>query len=303
MERGFSFEQILAETSDAVIVTRAEPIDPPGPVIEYVNAAFTRLTGYTAEEAIGNSPRFLQGPDTSDDARLKIRRALDRQEPVRTSIVNYAKNGRRYWLDISIVPLRDAAGRVTHFAAIERDLSSERETAERLYRLATTDELTGLYNRRHFMELLGDALRRAQRYRHPLSLVMLDIDHFKNVNDAYGHAAGDAVLRDIAAGLRGAIRGTDILGRLGGEEFAVALPDSDLAAARILAERLRETVKESPFPIGAAMVRVTVSIGGTCLRATHDTVDDLLQRADEALYRAKTAGRDRVVWEGEATVT
>ncbi|MFO7603515.1 MAG: ATP-binding protein [Gammaproteobacteria bacterium] len=123
------FEDIIANTNDIVIVTEAAALDEPGPRIVYVNAAFTRLTGYTAEEVLGKSPRLLQGPETDGDTRRAIRTALQAGEAFRGEILNFAKSGQRYWLDLQIVPLRDARQRITHFAAIERDLS-ERYQAE-----------------------------------------------------------------------------------------------------------------------------------------------------------------------------
>ena len=125
--------QIIENTNDVVIVTRADPLDEPGPVIEYVNSAFTRLTGYLPEEVIGRSPRILQGPETDPATRRRIGEALRRGEPIREEILNYAKDGREYWLDLQILPLPGTDGRVTHFAAIERDLT-DRHMAEQAQR-------------------------------------------------------------------------------------------------------------------------------------------------------------------------
>ncbi|WP_455244256.1 PAS domain-containing sensor histidine kinase [Petrachloros mirabilis] len=128
----FSLEDVVRFANDIVIVTEAYPLDPPGPKIVYVNQAFTNLTGFTPEEVIGKTPRILQGPESNPHTRASIRSALDRQEPFRTVIVNYAKSGRKYWLDINLIPLKDKTGKVTHFAAIERDLTDIKKAEEEI---------------------------------------------------------------------------------------------------------------------------------------------------------------------------
>ena len=132
MEKDFSLEDVVKFTNDIVIVTEAYPLDEPGPKIVYVNQAFTDVTGFAPEEVIGKTPRILQGPDSDPETRAKIRAALKKNEPVRTVIVNYSKSGRKYWLDINIIPLKDRNGEVTHFAAIERDLTVIKKAEEEI---------------------------------------------------------------------------------------------------------------------------------------------------------------------------
>lgn len=132
MDSSFSYEDIIKSANDIVIVTEAFPLDDPGPRIVYVNEAFTKLTGYLLDEVVGKTPRILQGKDSSPEARAEIRKALERQEPFRTTIVNYSKSGKKYWLDINIIPLRDEQGKVTHFAAIERDLTEIKQVEEEI---------------------------------------------------------------------------------------------------------------------------------------------------------------------------
>lgn len=171
-------------------------------------------------------------------------------------------------------------------------------------RLASTDELTRLNNRRAFLAQSERELERAVRLGRPLSAVMLDVDHFKHVNDTHGHAVGDDVLKAVASCLRGSVRAIDVVGRYGGEEFAIVLPEQDLrTAVQMSAERVRQRVEETPLTTEAGLLRVTVSVGVASLRADDATLESLLRRADAALYAAKAAGRNRVVADDERQET
>ena len=290
----FSFEQIVASANDVIIVTKAQPIDGAGPEIVYVNEAFTRLTGYTPGEALGKTPRILQGPRTDPGARQRIRDALTRGQPVRIEILNYSKTGQEYWLDLNIVPLRNDAGEITHFAAIERDLTQRKQEEAQLFQRATTDALTGIHNRGYFLERARNEFTRAARLGRPLAVIIFDIDQFKTINDTHGHEAGDKVLVRIVDTARSVLRQIDILGRIGGEEFALALPEARLAEALSAAERLRATIGRTPVTIGAKKLTVTASFGVSERRPADTTIEALLTRADRALYAAKAAGRNTV---------
>ncbi len=166
---------------------------------------------------------------------------------------------------------------------------------EEVQQLAATDSLTGLHNRRHWLELAGREFERARRYGRPLAAIMLDVDHFKQVNDAYGHAIGDQVLRLMASRCRENLREIDLLGRYGGEEFAALLPENDLDSTRNAAERLRQCVAEAPFDTLRGPLTITISVGVAALTASCPELPDLLNQADAAMYAAKAAGRNRVV--------
>lgn len=164
----------------------------------------------------------------------------------------------------------------------------------KMQRQAITDSLTGIYNRGHFITLAERELMRSRRYQRPLSVLMADIDHFKKVNDSFGHATGDQVLCQVAGRLQESIRGIDILGRYGGEEFALFLADTDGAGAMILAERLRSVIADRPVATDSGDIKVTISIGLSSADKEYSALEIFLNHADQALYSAKNAGRNRV---------
>ena len=163
---------------------------------------------------------------------------------------------------------------------------------EEIYRLVTTDGLTGLANRRAFGEALAREVGRSARYGRPLSLVVLDIDHFKAINDTYGHLAGDAALRQLGAVLRANLRREDTVGRLGGEEFAVILPEIDLAGARLVADKVRRLVASQGFSYDGASMRITVSAGVVARAPSERDPEEIMRRGDALLYAAKRGGRN-----------
>jgi len=167
---------------------------------------------------------------------------------------------------------------------------------EELRRRSITDELTGLYNRRFFVNRLDQELARARRYRHPLALLMIDIDHFKAFNDTHGHPAGDALLKELGRLLHNLARESDFAARYGGEEFVVVMPETAQHMALSLAERVGTAVSKHPFPLKEAQpgVSVTVSIGLAEFPGNARTMEELIQRADQALYDAKAKGRNQV---------
>jgi len=165
---------------------------------------------------------------------------------------------------------------------------------EQVHQLSITDELTGLYNRRHFFALAEREFERARRYGRPLSTILLDVDHFKQVNDTYGHAVGDQVLRAVARRCRAALREIDVLGRYGGEEFVAILPESELGSARQTANRLRHSIADAPVDTDHVPLKITISLGVACLREDCLDLATLLNQADAAMYAAKRAGRNCV---------
>lgn len=204
------------------------------------------------------------------------------------------RSGRTHYFWSVKVPLVDGV-KPDRLIGLSTDITEMHNLREELERRATTDDLTGLSSRGHFMELALITLKRAQRYGEPLSLLILDIDRFKDINDTFGHQAGDLVLTGLAGYCRQAIRACDLIGRIGGEEFAILLPKTDLEDACKLAERLCRDLEEQRWICDQdTEVAVTVSIGVAALNSSIPSLDALYAHADRALYAAKDAGRNRV---------
>ena len=242
-----------------------------------------------------------------DDTETVFAAIHDLQHGERATLYNEhrqrgADGAYRWILARGAVFSRDRAGAPTRLVGTFTDITDRKLMEEALSRqteelriLATTDALTGLANRRHFLDKAEQETQRAARYGRALSLVMIDIDFFKHVNDTHGHDGGDAVLRQFAKTLNSGLRKTDMLGRLGGEEFALLLPETDSAGAFTSADTLRRNVAASAVMLADGhSITITASFGIASMTSPNDTVADLLKKADEALYEAKQTGRNKV---------
>ncbi len=201
----------------------------------------------------------------------------------------HASAGER-WFSLKVTPVRDAQERIV---VSHEDVTALKAAELASLTLANTDALTGALSRRNFLTLAEQELARASRYQLPLMVLMLDLDHFKRINDHYGHAAGDAVLQSFVSTVAAVLRESDLIGRLGGEEFAVLLPSTSAEGGAALAQRIIDSVRASPVELAGEQIEFTVSIGGGCLGA-ETSFAALLNVADAALYQAKHAGRDRL---------
>jgi diguanylate cyclase (GGDEF)-like protein/PAS domain S-box-containing protein len=300
----------------AAIEAAAEGIaitDPDG-VIEYVNPALTVITGYAVEELVAQHTRIFnsgrQGRAFYDDLWGTIRAG----RVWRGEIINRRKDGSLYTELMTIAPVSNEHGETVHFVAVKHDISERKRMEtdlkrtnatlehqiEEIHRLqadlreqAVRDGLTNLFNRRYLDETLERELARAKREGYPLSLVMIDIDHFKKLNDTYGHQAGDKVLRELAALLWGDVRAEDVPCRYGGEEFVVLLPRMPLDVALERAEGWRRTFQAARVPFGDFQLETTISCGLSAYPEHARTPDDLIRCCDDALYKAKHHGRNR----------
>ena len=290
----FDFSTIVQHAKDIVIVTKAHPINDPGPEIVYVNEAFIEKTGYTAEEVIGKTPRILQREGTDREDLKKSPKALEEKESVRVNLRNFSKKGNEYWVDLSILPLPDKSGNITHFAAIQRDITGYKKLEQDLQILCRTDPLTTAANRRAFNEIISQEFSRFKRSQKEYALVMIDLDHFKSINDQHGHGAGDRVLIEVTERCKDNLRVHDIIARLGGEEFCILLPYTNLDQAQKVAERLRQKIELMPIISDGNRIKVTVSVGISLVLEGDNDGHDAIERADKKLLEAKSMGRNRV---------
>lgn len=278
--------QVIEAIQDGVIVT-----DLKGAILA-VNRAFCAVTGYSRRDVIGKNPRMLHSGRHDRDFYGAMWRSILETGRWQGEIWNRRKGGDVYpeWLEISAV--KDAQGRACRYLGVFRDITKPKRKEERLRELAQYDPLTGLPNRRLFHERLQRALARRPRGPRP-AVLFLDVDHFKDVNDRWGHAAGDAFLRAVGARLRGCVRRTDTVARWGGDEFAVLL---DPLIGRLDAERVARKilrVLHRPFTLSGRRITTSASIGARVAEGK-ETPNGLIRKADAAMYAVKERGRNDV---------
>jgi len=262
------------------------------------NARWAEMLGYTYEEIRHTAQQWSDfvHPDDRERAWASIHDVLAGRHPAhKLEYRMLHKDGTVRWvLDQAKVMQRDRQGKATRMCGTHTDITSRKLMEEELLRQANADYLTGVYNRRFFMESAEQELARCLRYGQPLSLLMLDADHFKQINDHHGHHAGDEALKQLAGTCLAQLRQVDILGRIGGEEFAILLPATAIAQACQVAERIRQAIAALQLASNQGNYGMTISIGISSYQAG-DELNSLLKRADAALYQAKEAGRNRVV--------
>ena len=254
------------------------------------------ITGYNPEDY--ESDPYLWHEMIYPDDKMMVENLIQQilagseVPPVEHRIIR--RDGTVVWIRNTMVPYHDEkglmTGLMTRYNGLIEDITERKLAEEELKRLATTDKLTGAYNRTKFKEIMGREIERVKRYNQPLSIMIFDIDHFKDVNDRYGHSAGDYVLKTIADIVRENIRKIDYFVRWGGEEFMIISSETNLNEAYVLAERIRETIESYIFEDNG---KVTISLGVTEFKE-NDTEDSLTKRADNAMYEAKKKGRNRV---------
>ncbi len=272
----------------------------------FINPAALRMLGISGEAVLGRDQHLLFHHHHADgrdyphaDCPIALTLADGRPRHEEEEWF-WHQDGGGFPVSLTVTPVLKNGVRVGAVVVFQ-DISERQAHAHQMRRLATTDSLTGVNNRRHFLHQLEQELARHQRYGEAAALLMLDLDHFKQVNDEFGHAAGDSVLKAFTASAQAILRRSDHLGRLGGEEFAILLPDTDAEGARELAERLRQMIDDTPVETAAGMIHYSVSIGIALFTRADGNADALLARADHALYRAKHGGRNRVEMETDAS--
>lgn len=266
--------------------------------IVFFNEGAEKIFGYMANEIIGQKLDSLLPERFHIQHDMLVQEFASGETRTRTSeerhrqIYGRRKNGDEFSAAAAIFDLSSRDEK--YYGAVVRDISNSRKTEEELLRLAATDPLTGAFNRREFTVIAEREALRSNRYHHPLSVLMLDIDHFKRLNDTYGHAAGDKVLQRFTMICANALRNVDVFGRWGGEEFVALLPETDIQGASVIAERLRKLMADNVLTYNDHKIEFTVSIGIAEFKDGETSIDGVLSRADNAVYDAKKAGRDRI---------
>jgi diguanylate cyclase (GGDEF)-like protein/PAS domain S-box-containing protein len=283
---------VINTVQDSLLITLAEPQASPGPIIIYVNQALEQQSGYRAQQLLGRSPRIFQGPDTDHTVTRRFGEELSQWHSPSMEVINYRQDGRPYWIDLKVAPLADADGWYTHWVSVQRDVSDRKADQQLLLDQAYTDPLTGLINRRGLYGLLDQLLAQSSCQ---IALIFCDLDRFKEVNDRYGHAVGDALLLELTNRLKSELRSHDHLARLGGDEFVVLMEgihhDGDALA---LAERLRTALNE-PWLHDGVEISLSMSMGLALAHAEPGmNPEELLRRADLTMYQVKESGRDGV---------
>lgn len=325
----FSYRDIVQNSQDMILVTEAQNIDAPlSPKIIYANNALCKHTEYSLEELLGETPRILQGALTDKASTQRIRQALVEQRPCTETLLNYTKTGTPFWVQMNIFPLTNDFGEVTHFAAVQRNVSEMKFQSEqldkrnselkrikhnlenlvhertselrdanlKLEKLAYFDALTNIPNRHAFMDAFSKSLMFAKRNNHEVLVGIADVDHFKSINDSFGHGFGDEVLTIVAQTMQRFFRAEDAIGRIGGEEFAFCIVLLSQVSPQQILDRLRKKVSKlhqtQPLLKGH---KITISIGAVQTKELqHRSAKELLIYADKALYKAKNNGRNTV---------
>lgn len=284
--------QIVMRADDAILV-----LDQDFNIILF-NQEAEKMFGYGAQE-VKDKPSNILLPENARAENEKVvadflkdgtfRRRLNDKGYV---LKGLRKNGDEFYTQSTIMRL-EFDGQL-YISFIIRDITEDKKTEEELLKLASTDPLTGALNRREFTALVEREAKRSRRYDRPLSIMMFDLDHFKNLNDTYGHAAGDKALQRFTTICCNALRNIDIFGRWGGEEFVSILPETSADNAAVIAERLRKLVSETEIDFKGEKIKFTVSIGIAQFKQNESSIEGPLGRADAAVYDAKKAGRNNI---------
>ncbi|WP_373073224.1 GGDEF domain-containing protein [Sulfurimonas sp.] len=251
-----------------------------------LSTAMCKISGYSKEELIGKNMSVLKSGNLPKELYETLWRTIKNGLVWQGEIENKTKNGDYYWLEITILPRLNSNNVIENYMAICTDITDKKI----IEYISEHDKLTKLYNRTKLDKVLEHEYLRSQRYKNTFSIIIIDLDHFKSVNDTYGHLVGDSVLVELADILQSSIRSTDTLGRWGGEEFLIICPQTDLSGAKELAEEIRRKVDNHTFK---TIGNKTISIGVSELN-NDDNIESLLKRSDDCLYEAKESGRNCV---------
>lgn len=261
-----------------------------------VNKTLCDLTGYSEEELLGGTFQDITHPDDLEEDLEYVRKMLAGDlETYQMEKRYFHKDGSIIYILLSVSLAKDETGSPLFFISQIQDITERKQLEKELVKQATEDMLTGINNRRRFYDLAERDIIRGGRYNEPMVLLMIDIDHFKKVNDTFGHAIGDKALKQMTSVCGSKLRSFDVFGRIGGEEFGVLLSKTDAVIGHQVSERLRRSVEKSVLITDRGILKFTISIGGVAFSGNQHTLDHRLKQADESLYKAKSTGRNQTV--------
>jgi diguanylate cyclase (GGDEF)-like protein/PAS domain S-box-containing protein len=284
-----NLSNILEQNPSGVMIIDTEFL------VEYVNPMFEHITGYRSDFVLGKSPEMLLSKEIRPMVFKRMLDVIKNGEVWRGELQSVRQNGEEYWVFAVAAPIKNSLGQINHYIWLIEDFTERKRAEKVLLELSTTDQLTGIYNRRQLFTLSKQVVEQARRYRQPLSVLLIDFDNYKEINDSVGHQAGDRLLREFSKTIKQHIRAADIFGRYGGDEFIIILPHTDLAGAEVAAENLRRLVTDLEIRMDNNTFKATISIGISELSKKINSFDKLIEAADKALYTAKQAGRNQVV--------
>lgn len=282
----------IEQTSVSIVITDEEGN------IQYVNPAFERTTGYSLEEVIGENPRVLKSGLTPDEVFDELWKTITKGKSWEGELINKRKDGSIYYEEARISPIIDNEGKITNFLGIKQDITTRKYLEEKLKQTSIRDPLTNVYNRGYVFERLHQNIELYKRERSNFSLAILDLDHFKKINDTYGHQVGDFVLKEFAEMVACNIRAYDTMGRYGGEEFIILFHNCDKVTASKTLERILESINNYSFKYGDEKLNITFSCGIAHAMELDDdkiSVESIVELADQRLYKAKEMGRNNIV--------
>lgn len=288
----FDRSQTLLSTSieqspAAIVITDIE-----GNII-YANPKFERMSGYQCSDVLGDNPRVFKSGNTPDKIYAALWKTVLHGNVWRGNFENKHKNGTPYYVSAQIAPILGPKKKIEYLLSIQEDVTEKVALQKELEKMATYDSLTGVLNRGQFLQLGEKELKKVNRYNSSAAMMVLDLDHFKNVNDSYGHHIGDLVLIKFVECIQNELRDSDLVGRLGGEEFAALVFESNKKSTFQLAERLRLATENMVIQTEYNDIKITVSIGFTLLKQEDEDINEAIKRADDSLYIAKEKGRNR----------
>lgn len=285
--------QVFDNASDGIVVTDVEG------VIQFANPSFLQTAGYSSEEVLGMTLRILKSDKQDDHFYQNMWYLLEETGQWKGEIWNKRKNGEVYLEWLVINSIKNDLGLVTLYSGIYRDLSERMKYEEQIKYQAYHDGLTGLPNRRLFYEKLHECILMAKRYQHIVAIMFVDLDGFKSVNDNFGHDIGDLLLKEVGKRLQECVRETDIVARMGGDEFMLILPRIVLNGdAKKVVELIRKVLNET-FELNGHTITISSSIGISVFPDDGDNEEILIKKADDAMYKAKQAGKNTYKIHGE----